>query len=47
MDDYLKINSRDFPNICRVCLISGDLKPLIDTSLSLIFKAISDIEVII
>lgn len=45
MEKDLKIRSRDFPNICRVCLITGDLKPLVDGSLSEIFKAISEIEV--
>ncbi|XP_066150995.1 oocyte zinc finger protein XlCOF22-like [Euwallacea fornicatus] len=45
MDTDLQIRARDFPNICRICLITGDLKPLVDGNLSLIFKAISDIEI--
>ncbi|KAH1028475.1 hypothetical protein HUJ05_001830 [Dendroctonus ponderosae] len=45
MDNDFKIQSRDFPNICRVCLITGDLKPLIEGSLSEIFKAVSEIEI--
>ncbi|XP_050296407.1 zinc finger protein 37-like [Anthonomus grandis grandis] len=46
MDSDLKIKSRDFPNICRVCLISGDLKPLLDGKLFQIFTAISEIEIL-
>ncbi|CAH1131408.1 unnamed protein product [Ceutorhynchus assimilis] len=45
MENDLKLSSRDFPNVCRICLISGDLKPLVDGNLSEIFTAISSIDI--
>ncbi|XP_030753080.1 zinc finger protein 84-like isoform X2 [Sitophilus oryzae] len=45
MDSDVKIESKDFPNICRACLINTDLKPIVETDLVKIFTSISEIQI--
>ncbi|KAF7283829.1 hypothetical protein GWI33_022868 [Rhynchophorus ferrugineus] len=45
MDSDFKIKTKDFPNICRACLVNTDLKPLVEIELIKIFTNISDIQI--